>query len=120
MQSSAAYAIADTTTNYLSAYPDTPDGVIASNDQSLAFGGTFDIQQTWNPPHTFHYRGTAADMRGNMLSHHIPVSRQQTFVNFCAARGADLAQIEYANPSDSDTYVQDGNRHVHCHWPITN
>jgi len=116
MMTSAAYNLYYTTQDYRNFFEDT--SLIGANDQALPYGGVFDLNSNWNPPHTYHYRGTAGDMRGNMQAYSIPVSRQQWFVDRCTFYGAALAQIEYANPNDSDAGVADQRRHVHCHWPL--
>jgi hypothetical protein len=108
----------NTINDYLGLWPDTPDGKLAANDQALPYGGTFDLNATWQPPHDFHYRGTAADMRGNTADHTIPVSRQADFIFFCQARQAVLYQVEFATPGDTDTSVANIRRYCHCHWAL--
>lgn len=118
METTAAYGLYYTTTDYLALHPDTPGGMLADNDQGLPYGGKFDLNQDWQSPHIYHDRGTAGDMRGNDQQYSIPVSRQGDFTRLCSARGAVLAQIEYTTAGDDDTTVGDLRRHVHCHWPI--
>lgn len=117
MTTYAAYQIYYTTYDYLNLYG-LQGQKIAANDQSLPYGGTFDLNANWTFPHAYHYRGTAADIRGNTAANNVPVSRQADFINFCRLRGADLYQIEYATAGDTDTSVADSRRHIHCHWPL--
>jgi hypothetical protein len=118
METNSAYNLYYATNDYLFLFPDTPDGKLADNDQGLPWGGIFDLNQDWNPPHEYHQRGTAADMRNNMGLYSIPVSRTNYFIRACWDHGAELAQVEYDDPNDSDTSVYDIRRHVHCHWPL--
>ena len=61
------------------------------NDMSLPFGGTFDIGQNWQPPHSEHSRGKAVDVRGNGALYAIPNAQQPEFRQICIDKGASLA-----------------------------
>jgi hypothetical protein len=69
MSTDAAYGIYNTVGDYLTAYGLTGQQV-AANDQSLPYGGIFDLNSDWWYPHNYHHRGTAADIRGNTNSNH--------------------------------------------------
>jgi hypothetical protein len=116
MQTAPAFSLLAATQMYLSMFPDTPGGVVASNDMSLAYGGKFDICSNWDSPHQFHDQGTAADIRGNNNSNAVPVSRQGQFLMFCDMQGGTFDILENACPNDSDGHVQKSNRHMHCQF----
>lgn len=117
MTTFAATALYNTVGDYLALYS-IQGQQVAANDQALPYGGIFDLNSNWWYPHNYHHRGTAADIRGNTLANTVPVSRQQDFINICYAKGADLYQVEYATPGDTDASVADSRRHIHCHWPL--
>ena len=81
-------------------------GKIAVNDMSLRYGGTFDINRNWRPPHHKHSRGTAVDVRANGGPGSIPVHLAQQFVRACQQKGASYAAVEGSGTQ----------RHVHCNW----
>lgn len=92
---------------------------VAVNDMALPFGGKFDIHQDWTTAHFNHQRGTSVDIRGNTSANTVPVSDQVLFRNLCVLHNASdgLSHIEFATSGDSDSYVANPNRHIHCQWP---
>lgn len=77
------------------------------NDMSLPFGGVFDINQNWSPPHFQHSTAGAVDIRGNTALYAVPNSQQPEFRQICVDKGAILAITEAPGTS---------NQHIYCEW----
>ncbi|MBV8832842.1 MAG: hypothetical protein JO108_26880, partial [Acidobacteriaceae bacterium] len=114
MTTNALVGLSDTISAFLGAHPG--QGQVALNDMALPYGGVFDLNRNWTSPHVSHDFGTAADVRGNTAQAAIPVSLQEQYRQTCLQNGAIDARIEYATPGDTDGYVQDPRRHIHCRW----
>lgn len=69
---------------YHSEFP-TAD-VLCINDISLRWGGLFDKDATWTPPHTFHRYGRQADLRLRT----IPVGNRERFKQICCNLGVEV------------------------------
>jgi hypothetical protein len=101
--------------------------IVGLNDMALQWGGVFDVcpvaaagckntDQTpkvkqWEPPHSWHHRGKAADFRADPNKPNHIINNAviiQDFINICIANGLTFAQHE-----DAGT----GNSHVHCSTP---
>ncbi len=114
MTTNALNGLSNTVSDFLNANPG--QGQVALNDMALPYGGVFDLNRNWTSPHISHDFGTASDVRGNTAQAAIPVSLQEQYRQTCLQDGAIDARIEFATDGDTDGYVQDPRRHVHCRW----
>jgi len=69
-------------------FPSLP--VLAYNDASLVWGGTFDLDKDWIPPHAEHAAGVVIDVRANGTATAIPVAYGLPFVLLVYSLGGNL------------------------------
>jgi hypothetical protein len=62
---------------YKDPFADYP--LLRYNDASLVWGGVFDLDGDWQPPHSEHARGVVIDVRANHLPDAIPVKNYKMF-----------------------------------------
>lgn len=80
----------NTAEDYTSEFPKAP--LLVVTDGSLGWGGLYDYEKDWRPPHKYHRTGTDIDVR----SHNIPTSNREKFVEkVCKYSGFPL--FEYAD-----------------------
>jgi len=114
----AITAIVNIAQDYSSTYYTDPNyQVIGVNDEATDYGGVFDICETaaagctqgvlpWQPPHSRHDYGLAADFRANGGPNSIVSTAFDDFQQYCRDRGlSSLVQIESVGTS---------NQHIHC------
>ncbi len=114
MKGTPAFQLFYCTYEYLSSYP---QGKICTNDMSLPFGGVFDINNTWAPPHTFHQKGDAVDIPTTQAAqcpsnYKVPDSAAGAFLNMCI-------QNHTAMQVQGNCYGSciEGN-HIHFRWNV--
>jgi len=117
MQSNPAIGLYNATLDYLEVHSGSCTFLggsghqckICTNDQSLPWGGLFDYEQTWAPPHDGHRDGTSADISATINQcDPAHVVNMQEMEAACEANGADTGQTAPHPPGSPN--------HTHCEW----
>jgi len=108
MQSGPALDLLDAVNTYRNThgYPPPPQPpLVCVNDQSLPWGGLFDVNQNWMGPHDSHRVGTSADV--NKASGQCPY-------DLVLSEMESACEQNNANPLS--TGIHNPGPHVHCEW----
>jgi hypothetical protein len=114
MKSDPAYALYYCTIAFLQRHPEQVK--ICTNDMSLPFGGVFDINQNWSPPHTYHRKGDSVDIptsaANSCPSYRVPDSIRREFLQLCIDSYGAIP--ERANCAGSCLE----SNHIHFRWDV--